>query len=247
MKYKPTNKILIAMPFWSGDKAQGMKLARLLADLEESHSKQADFLFVSRFDCKHDDATVKHVARKFNTHTYTSKKRGVGWPSGCNSIFFGGLEWIYHKSEAGQIPGYKAIFWMGADTAPLSRAWVSQLCVEWGRHNNIFAAGPMVPGSAQGRTHINGDAFMFSGELKFLRWLVRDIRDIKAPVGWDWALADQFERWGWADFSFIKSYWRYPVPFTQSEWEAHTQKGVTLIHGVKDDTLLDLARKNLLI
>lgn len=244
MKYTASNKILIVLPFWAGDKARAMKLARLLADIEPAHSNEADILFVSRFDCTHGEQTVKHVSRKFNVHKYTSKKRGTGWPSGCNSLFFGSMEWVYHKMNAGHVPGYKAIFNMGADTAPLAKNWISQLVGAWDK-KPVFVGGPMVDGSGQNRTHINGDALMLSGDLKFLKWLAMDVGDIKAPAGWDWILAGDFERWGWADFSFVKSYWRYPTVFTQSEWDVHVSRGTSIIHGVKDDSLIELARKNL--
>lgn len=226
-----------------------MKLARLLADLEPKHSDRADFLFVARFDCKHDDKTVMHVSRKFNIHTYTSKKRGTGWPAGCNSLFFGSMEWIYHKINAGRVPGYKAIFNMGADCAPLSRDWLSQLCDAWDREAKskpLYVAGAMVPGSPQGGYHINGDAQMISGNVKFLKWLAMDIGDIRVAAGWDWILAGEFERWGWVDFPFIKSYWRYPGEFPQAEWDAEVGRGISFIHGVKNESLINLARKNLL-
>lgn len=226
-----------------------MKLARLLADLEDSHSDLADFLFVARFDCTHGEQTVKYVSRKFNVHKYVSKKRGIGWPSGCNSLFFGGMEWIYHKINAGHVPGYKAIFNMGADCAPLTRGWLSQLSAAWdneAQKKPLYVAGAMVDGSPQGRSHINGDAQICSGDLNFLKWLAMDVGDIKVPAGWDWILAGDFERWGWANFPFIKSYWRYPGEFPQSEWDVEISRGTSFIHGVKDDSLLDLARKNLL-
>ena len=249
MKHPASNKILIVLPFWNGDRAQAFKLARLLADLEPEHSNLADFLFVARFDCKHGDQTVKYVSRKFNVSTYTSKKRGIGWPAGCNSLFFGGMEWIYHKIASKQIPGYKAVFNMGADCAPLSRNWLKQLTEAWdeeAKKKPLYVAGPMVPGSPIGRSHINGDAQMTSGDLKFLKWLAMDVGDIRVAAGWDWLLSADFERWGWADLPFIKSYWRYPGEFPQSEWDVEVSRGTSFIHGVKGDSLLDLARKNLL-
>jgi len=249
MKPAVSNKILIMLPFWSGDRNQGFKLARLIADLEPKHSDVADFLFVARFDCKHGDQTVKYVSRKFNVHTYTSKKRGVGWPAGCNSLFFGSMEWVYHKMNAGHIPRYKAIFNMGADCVPLSKNWLSQLVDAWDLYSvkaPLYVAGPLVPGAAHGRAHINGDAAVLSGDLRFLKWLAMDVEDMRVPAGWDWVLAGDFEKWGWVDFPFMRSYWRHPGEFDQRGWDKEVDSGVSFIHGVKDDSLLNLARKNLL-
>ena len=75
---QPT-KILLALQFWKGDKDQAMRVARLIADLEPRHTDFADFLFVSRFDCEQDLATVEYVSQKFNVHTYVNRhRRGTG-------------------------------------------------------------------------------------------------------------------------------------------------------------------------
>lgn len=245
MKTFSTNKILIVLLFWKADRAQAMKLARLLADLEPSHSERADILFVSRFDCKHDVAAEKEVARKFNIYSYTSTRRGVGWPMGCNSMFFGAMEWVYHKIASGKIPHYKAILLLAADSAPLKRDWIEQIDSAWDLSNkskDIYVAGAWIPGDHE---HINGDCIMFSTKLNFLKWIALEVQDIKYRSGWDWALADQFKQWGWADFPFIKSLWR-KSDFSQAEWDVFIGAGVSWIHGVKSMSLLDLARKNLL-
>jgi hypothetical protein len=239
-----SNKILITILFWKNDRAQAMKLARLLADLEPDHSISADILFVSRFDCKHDVETEKYAARKFNIYSYTSTRRGVGWPLGCTSIFFGAMEWIYHKMAGGKIPQYKAVLILGADSVPLRRDWLAQMHMAWDAANKvteICAAGALIPNPA--RDHINGDCCMLSGSLSFLKYLAVNVSD--GTVGWDWALAPEFKKRGWADFPFVKSLWRCPT-FTQESWDQFTAARVSWIHGVKDFSLLELSRKNLL-
>lgn len=245
MKTIPSSKILIALLFWKQDRAQAMKLARLLADLEPEHSSRADILFVSRFDCKHDTVTEKYVSRKFNVHSYTSTRRGVGWPLGCNSIFFGAMEWIYHKIASGKIPHYQAVFLIAADSAPLRKDWLAQIHSEWlalNHHRRVCVAGAWIPGEHE---HINGDCMMLSGNLDFLHWLAIKVQDIKQRGGWDWLLADRFREWGWENFPFIRSLWRKPN-FSQAEWEDCVKQGISWIHGIKSNDLLDLTRKNLL-
>jgi hypothetical protein len=240
----PTNKILIALLFWEGDKNQAMKLARLLADLEPAHSEAADFLFVARFDCQHDENTIRHVSRKFNVHRHTSKRRGTGWPMGCNAIFFGMLEWAYHKMNAHLVPGYKAILVLGGDGAPLKADWIPAFV------NNVkpgvFVSGALIPDPVNGHDHINGDCALLSGDLKFLKWLTLGIGDVSTVAGWDWILSEDFKRWGWQDLPFVKSVWNRPGRFTQEDWEREGTSGVIWYHGVKRDDLLELARKNLL-
>jgi len=242
----PSNKFLVVLMFWKGDQQQANKLAKLLADLEPRHCALADFLFVSRFDCKPDDETIRHVCRKFNTFHYVSKRRGVGWPLGCNGVFFGAMEWFYHRMQAAQIPNYKAAVLLGSDTAPMTVDWLEQLHRSWFEANEkkkIYTAGALIPHETH--EHINGDCMLLSGDLKFLRWLVYDVCDINVPAGWDWVLAASFQKWGWANFSSVKSAWRRPA-FTESDWDAERADGTVLYHGTKDDSLLDLVRKKLL-
>lgn len=241
----PTNKILIVILFWYGDRNQAMKLAKLLADLEPNHSDRADVAFVSRFDCAHVLSVEKYVARKFNTHSFTSRRRGVGWPLGCNSIFFGAMELIYGRMLKGSIPHYKAVLILGADSAPLRPNWLEQMHSAWDDGNKtkkICIAGAVLPGEHE---HINGDCTLLSGDLEFLKWLVVDIQDVRYRAGWDWILADDFKRRGWLDLPFVKSLWRKPG-FTHAEWDDYFNAGVSWIHGVKTDDVLDITRKNIL-
>lgn len=242
-----TNKILITQLFWAEDRELAMKLTKLLVDLEPKHSDLADILFVSRFDCPHDAPAEAWAARKFNTYSYTSTRRGTGWPNGCNSIFFGALEWIYHKMAANKIPHYKAVLILGPDSAPLSRDWLPKLHKNWDdatAAGKVYMAGALIEHG--GREHINGDCVLLSGDLKFLKWLTVKVGDVKLSAGWDWYLAAAFKQWGWADFPSIKSYWRIPA-FTQDDWANCVKQGVDWVHGVKTDELLTISRNNLLV
>lgn len=230
--------------YWEGDKWQAMKLAKLLADLEPVHSETADFLFVSRFDCKHDDQTVRYVSRKFNVYTHTSRRRGTGWPMGCNAIFFGMLEWAYHKMNAAMVPHYKAVLVLGGDGAPLKADWIPAFVNNL--RPDIFMSGALIPDTVNGHDHINGDCALLSGDLKFLKWLTLGIGDVSAVAGWDWILSEDFKRWGWQNLPFVKSVWNRPTVFTQLDWDAEVAAGTIWFHGQKGHSLLDLSRKNLL-
>jgi hypothetical protein len=241
-----SNKVLLVFPYWGGDKQQMCQLVRLLADLEPEHSEVADVLFLPRFDSSFDDETIKYVSRKFNVHKYQSKRRERGWPGGCNGLWFSAVEWIGHKIEARQILNYRAVINIEADGAPLYRDWLERLIVSWDLANTekrAYVGGALVNGG--GRWHINGGCMFFSTDSKFLKWLVKSAASYNSPAGWDWILAKEFSEWGWADLAEIKSYWRRPA-FEESEWEPELDKGTVWIHGVKDSSLLDLARKKLL-
>lgn len=242
-----TNKILLAIQYWNGDKEQACKLARLIADIEPELSKQADFLFVARFDCEHDQATVKYVARKFKTFTHKSQRRGTGWPAGCNGLFFGMLEWFYHKKAAGQILPYKAVLAFEADSIPMSVNWISELIKQWDLVNTrgpVGIAGAWLEnGPIPDCGHINGNA-LITGDLTFLKWLVTRIVDVNVNIGWDYILAPQFRDHGWADMPQIRSVWRQPI--TEEIFLQQMSEGTLFYHGIKNDLGIKLCRKFLL-
>ncbi len=243
------DKLLLALQFWDQDKAQAMRVARLVADLEFRHSTAADFLFVARFDSSQDPATVAYVSRKFNTFSYVNKnRRGQGWPFGCNELWFGSLDHVYTQTQAGLMPGYKAILTFEADACPLIPDWIGELSREWDR---LFANGARIighmtpPGPVEsGGVHINGNCLV-SGDSEYLHWLSRKLGGCAPGGGWDYILAPSFKQRGWADTKKIRSYWHAP---TMNEKFFHNivTEGVVLSHGVKDDSVLNMVRQRYL-
>lgn len=243
MKAAASNKILVTIPFWDGDRYQVEIQAKFLADLQKGHSELADILFVNRFDAKPlRPEIIKYVSRKFNVMQYRSKRKETGWPSGCSSLWFGMLEYVYHKQVAKQIPHYKALFNMASDVVPLKRDWVEYLHAQWDAMQPAAVAGALIEGP---RDHINGDAMLMTTRPDFLRWLVNEVGGIKQRAGWDWVLAPDFCARGWKNIDGIKSLWQTPT-MTLQDAKVWMGRDVALIHGVKDASLLDAARKLLL-
>lgn len=243
----PSNKILIVISYWKGDRESAMRLSRLMADLQPERSDLADILFCARFDCPHDLATMKYVARKFNVYTMISKRRGTGWPHGCNELFFGMLEWVYHKKESGQIPNYKAIFIVEADCVPMATNWIQVLHREWDIMNTgkrICVSGVWLPHGPHGVGHINGNLIL-SGDLKFLFWLAKRVGGAPVTAGWDWLYAKDFHDRGWSPCPGMVFRWQCPT-ITESEYLDETRRGTFWFHGVKDGSALQLSRKILL-
>lgn len=245
MKTRGSDKILVVLPFWEGDRAALISLARLIADIEPAHSDLADILFVARFDCKHDDEAVRQTSRRFNVYTHTSSRREMGWPAGCNGLFFGAMEFVFHKMKAGAIPAYKAILICEADTAPITKTWVQSLSRDWDRIQKARTtriAGALVGGAHFGKEHINGGCVMLSSDVKFLSWLTKAAASYTAIAGWDWALAEDLKSWVWADMPMIKSHWN-KSSIALDEVERLRAGGVVLLHGIKDGSLLKHSRK----
>ena len=239
------NKLLLALQYWEGDKAQAMSLARLIADLEPKHCDFADFLFVNRFDCKQDPETISIVSRKFNTFKYRSPGRGIGWPDGCNALWNGTMEYCFHMMEAKKIPHYKAILTFEADCAPLRSDWIQFLSAQWDwlqQERQVFVAGCKVEAVGV-HEHINGNA-LFSGDLEFLHWVVKRTR-IPPGVGWDYWLAGEFRKKGWAELPGLECRWN-TATFTEAQFKEEIERGTAFLHGVKDRSVLKMSRKLLL-
>lgn len=236
------SKILLALQFWENDRPLAMKLARLIADLEIRHSEDADFLFVSRFDCKHDLVAEKYVGRKFNTWSATSRRRATGWPHGPNELWFGTMDWIYTMQLAKKLPRYDAVFTFEADGCPMVPNWIRDLKNSWdeatqgGTPVYVYGAYLIYPAP-----HINGNA-LFSADPAFLHWLTRKVGGCAPHGGWDYVLAPQFKKWGWKNCPQIHSYWRTPTVSEQSFVDVVNQ-GVVYLHGVKDDSAIQICRR----
>ncbi len=237
-------KILLALQFWEGDKAEAMKRARLIADLQPGHSDKADFLFVSRFDCTQDMGTVEQVSRKFNTHHVINRRRGEGWPHGCNELFFGTMDWVFSHAEAGRIPDYKAILTFEADSCPLHPNWINDLSASWDAAKT-YVHGPLLENGVPGAGgHINGNCMM-SGDMKFLKWLTREKGGCTPVGGWDYLFYPEFKRWGAKDAPGMKSWWRVPS-INQETYDSLLAQNVCFLHGCKDDSLVRLVRSRFL-
>lgn len=242
----PSDRILLALQFWKGDRQQAMKTARFIADLEPEMSDKADFLFVSRFDCPQDTSTIEYVSAKFRTFTHKSARRGVGWPIGCNELWAGTTSYIYQSIAGKRMPAYKAILTFESDCVPMQHGWIGRLSQQWdeekARRNGALAcmgAWLRYPGP-----HINGN-MMISGEPHHLSWLTDAVSRVGGRGGWDYVIYPELERRGVAPVSSIRSYWGSKT--MSQEWfgkELHTD--AVFIHGVKDDSLLNMSRKNLL-
>ena len=237
-----TNKILVILPSWDGDRSASMRLARLLADTQPGPavSELADVLFITRPDSRPaDSATIAHVSRKFKTWTTVSDRQETGWPAGCNGLFTGAINFAYQKMSANRLPRYKALFVCEADAIPLSRDWLQFLHREWDRVSRKGAevAGALVPAGVHGRAHINGGCTLLSADLKFLNWLTMRCGGsmMRDSGGWDWVLAPEFSRRGWADIPGIKSWWKTPS-ITQERLEQARKGGTVFLHGVKDQS-----------
>lgn len=231
-------KLLLALQFWERDREQAMKVAKLIADLQPGFCEIADFLFVARFDCEQDMKAIEYVSRKFNVHHFINTRfRGAEWPFGCNSLWFGTMDWVFTMTEAQRIPEYKAVLTFEADACPLTPNWLTDLSAFWDKANT------KVVGALQSNPapHINGNAF-FSCNLGFLKWIARDVGNCTPHAGWDFVLAQAFKKHGWADCPAMRSWWQMAT-MPPETFDQLTREGVVFFHGCKDDSVLRQVRE----
>ncbi len=244
LKKLASNKILLIASYWSGDKTQMSALLKLLADLEPTLCPLADLLLINRFDCEpFGPEVLKYLARKFHIFTYQSVKKGVGWPCGCNSLFFSAMEWFYSMSaEKIGIPRYKAAFMLESDCAPLNKDWLRIFSANWDKvKGRAFIAGCKVS-SEHIHEHINGNCFV-SGSLRFLRWLATRVQE--SNVGWDYCLAADFRQWGVAELPGMAFRWNTPS-MSDAELDRLRNFGTIWLHGCKSFDAINYARRVLL-
>lgn len=242
---KPSDKILLVLQYWRGDREQAGKLTRFITDLCPERSAQADFLFSARYDCPIDHEAAKYASRKFDVWTHQCRRRGVGWPNGCNELWMGTMGWLGQMMNAGKVPRYKAVFTFESDCVPLRRDWLTHFRQHWDKANQTrptYVMGALLKAPGE---HINGNA-LFSTRPEFMNWIYRDIVSASSCAGWDYWMAPEFKQWGWAVMPGLYSYWNSRT-LPDEEIARLFDSGAVFLHGVKDDSLLDAARERLLI
>lgn len=234
-----SGKILVTIPYWSGDAEMAFAVAKLLADLEPAMSVQADILFNYRFDADPPPADIiSATARKFFVHTYRCPRRSVGWPNACNDQWFSSIEWAWSMQNAKKVPRYKALFWVEPDCCPLVPKWLDWLHASWDKAR-VKVLGPE---SHDGRGHpiINGTA-LYSCEESFLYWISREVGAARREA-WDTELAPEFFKRGASHLWGYGHRFRTPTIYPD-QYERDLFSGLKFLHGIKDDSLIRLVRK----
>lgn len=175
---------MLNVMFWEGDKAQAMALARLIADIEPEFRNDVAVMFSARFDCKHDEETIKHVSNKFKTYKYTTKRKATGWPNGPNQMMACSYERIVEEWRRGRFDHIEAILMVEADCVPLTRDWLTMLINEYKGCGKRVLGAWLKKGDA-GCEHVNGNCIMSIDLWKKCRGIFHP----PARGGWDATLA----------------------------------------------------------
>jgi hypothetical protein len=224
-------KIVLCAQYWAGDKEAMMRNLRRISDNEPSFREDTEILLCARFDCEHDPVTIEHISKKFKVDTFTSPRRGTGWPHGCNELAFAVLNESAVRYIKGDWQNVKAIFIFESDCIPIAKDWLDVVHSEWdeAESQGKLVSGCWSPYHGDGFGHINGNLLAHP----YLATLHRLI-GCDPTRGWDDWLSSQVHQ-VWHKAGFIKNLYKATnvadCDFA-SDWIPG--KRAVLIHGVKD-------------
>lgn len=234
-----------------------MKLARLIADLEPAPRSDIYFHFCTRFDCKHDEETIRYVAQKFKVSKQTTKRKATGWPNGPNQMMGESYEFLVEESRRNRYLGAKAVLFMESDCVPLCRDWIDKLKAEYQACGRSVLGAWIKSGDASSPEHINGNCI-----ISLALW--RRVPQLFHPPsrgGWDATLARFLlpvghpSRLIWSDYQLGMDHnpWRgcdYLWEQKRYRDPANPLFGQDItpcwFHGIKTPEGLDCARQRLL-
>jgi hypothetical protein len=231
---------VICLQFWQGDIREMAALGRFMADIEPRKRDDVKIRFIARADCPHPElGFFKYVGQKFDVSWTHSKSTETGWPDGPNGM---AME-ILREGTAPLVE----IGWQDVDTfillepdcVPLSRDWLNMLLAEW---RVAQAEGKYIMGSFRQSGpscgHINGNCVVRADLAKHMG-LARGPRG----YAWDCWLAPR-----------LKDHWRV-TGLLRNDFQSKNateallrtpETGDTppvLVHGYKDASALEIARK----
>lgn len=228
-------RLLVALSFWEGDRAQANRLARLLADVEPVKTAVFDLLLLARFDTTVDEATAEYCRHKFDVYTSLGTIQKVGYPAGAWATWRGCYDWAVAQQR------YDAVMTIESDSVPLTEDWAARVSEAWALQPGVGVMGDVQPPqtAAHFGEHVNGNA-VFSTRP-----------DVAAAIQ-AWAPEQDGHPWDlyghpvWAAFGVndtrtIQSDFR-SARLTPGYLDRLISKGVVWLHGCKDNSAYDWAK-----
>lgn len=184
------------------------------------------FLIIRRFDYTGDtSALIKACSKYASTEEITLEEGGIGYPQGCNYMWYGGLQELKKRNA-------RFGFWLEWDVIPLNPRWFDILEAQW--TDDLLILGHLVTdkwldnnGFARRKTwgeHINGAALYSPNIIPYVDEHVNLDRE-----GWDVRIYEHIKEQtlGITDFYAMRL-----VPKTHLT--PPNLKDNLLVHGLKD-------------
>lgn len=231
---------LYALQVYNEEIPQAIKIARLLADMAgDQHFGGADCCLVYRRDCPENKKLENILAESFETvHVHRSSRREVGFPGGPNGVWCDLMDHSANQHSSKKW-GYKFILTTEVDAVPVAKDWQEKLIAEWDKDYSV--AGCWHDSGEHKVGHINGNA-MFHPMISRMSSKFIGCGEHQA---WDTWFADEFARIGWKKTKLIQNLYR-KKELSEKEFDGLVKSGCVWLHGVKDDSALNLVRKKIL-
>lgn len=227
--------ILIALQFYNADRARAMRLARLIADIEPKFRDDVEMLFCARFDTPQDSETIEYVRQKMGVRQFTTVTRWTGWPGGPNGM----ARDVLREIGNGQNARAEGVLMLEPDSVPVARDWIDQLMAEWrgpeGAPCEAYMMGAWRDSGPVGG-HINGNCIV-PPEIGSLV----DLSRITEHYAWDCEISQQ-TRGYWKRTNLIRNLCQ-ETNVSEARMLDGTSERPVLIHGVKDDSAYEIAKK----
>ena len=179
--------MILNLQYWHGDLDKAMRLARLIADIEQNPRTDVIFQFACRFDSHHDYGTINYVKKKFQVEVYTSDLQATGWPDGCNKLMASSYK---NCIKIGRNRNFNMstefCFFIEADGVPLKSDWLDRIIREYQMCGKKIL-GAWWGDSARSSAHVNGNMCM---SLDFYN-ICLDVLNPRKRQAWDTGL------WPW--------------------------------------------------
>lgn len=185
------------------DLSQGLQLLKLWADIEDGFNPQMTVVLCLRFDmdpAKHiPQQAVAYASKKFRVMIQRCKRKGLGWPAGCNALEVGSYEWFVEANRFGRID-FPYFLIAEPDTVPLRRGWAIEIM------NEAYDSKALMIGAyftePDGCPHINGNCVIHRDLWKSLKaiWAVPSRRGWDAFIGPQALVIGKPSRLIWQDY-----------------------------------------------
>ena len=232
-----SKKIVLCMQYWDGDREMALRTARFIADIQQGHSDKVDFMFAFRPDSSLCPDTVRHVSRKFNVWTRKTSRKETGWPAGPNGMVADLFLDALTRYRSGVWKDVKAVWLLEADCLPLTADWLERIEREWDEADKLVMGAWAPEWSPVG--HVNGN-MLFSPRLAEV---VKGLEGCPPHIPWDTHHAPKLAR-HWHKSSQMVNLYR-ATNVTEDDLYPDGGDRYCFVHGVKDDTGLQVARSKI--
>lgn len=219
--------MMIAIPYWEGDKALAKKLIDLIVGMQtERAGNEVEFLLVYRQDSKIDPQMLTKLRTRFNAQGFQSTSPFRGWPQGCNGMFSSTMIHICQHNV-----NCSMVYWMEADCVPMRPSWYKELLEAWRkRAPTTKVMGWMGDCNGNGTgVHITGCAMYDAKIVKIIPRIVTS-----CVMAWDYEHRDAIVGVG-ERTSLIENAYK-----STGATQATLDLPFAVIHGFKDESLLNL-------